>query len=1328
MSIAKSTLSEKRLKSERISNPFDFVAKFSSVNRLPDCGAAKRQPHQPTLWRNDKSQLIRINLSSINNLKKFRKYIRAIVLVAATSKLAAASVTSLHCEYLTNPLGLDAVQPLLHWNIDSEVRGERQTAYQILVASRPELLAKNKSDLWDSGKVNSDESVSVPYAGSPLRSRKECFWKVRVWDQTGKVSDWSSPASWTTGLLQPEDWSAKWITAAKWFMPPDVRPVGLVVAAGGCADVDLGAPMPVDEIRLLFNDTNSAPTRFLIEGADEPQFYQPQILVDQSVHIFQPAAPGAQVFPVNHRVARHVRLWIKETHGKSKAVIRQMEVISGGRNVALMRPTREAGTDWSSGHAVFLVDGMPSASDGKECPPDACPTTSVPLLRKSFAIEKSIQRATLYIAALGMADVTLNGQRATDTVLGPPFTDYTKRVNYLTLDVTPLLARGENVLGVTVGNGFFSTPRGGFGERHGGHGPPRVLVQTEIEYTDGTRQTIASDDSWKWARSEIVDNDTFAAYTEDRRLAKPGWDRPGFDDRDWQRVAISSSLGGKLVSPLGPPIRVVGEFKPDRIVGNRAYFKILSAGWPRVQVNGHAGQTITILGKSGSYKTPPLVFTLATNGPAVLEPRFMYLSGPLEIEAKGLIEPLTPDAVTIQLAHADLKMAGTFSCSNPWFNQIYAALLQTHLNYDGDQPMDPMREKQGWTQDMQGMFETAAYLTDVAGIYRKWWRDFADGQDESGYVGSVLPVVGRQVYDWNSPWWSGVVVLLPWQHYQYYGDRRVLAESYDTMRRYVDFLGNLTASGSVRGWGDYPYLNRGDTNSPEAREGILSWKGAGDWQNPFGGKDAVPAPLLDMPAWYHYATIVSQTAALLGKKADAQKYARIANAVQQRFNAKFLNFTNGLYGSQTNNQTAQALPLALDVVPDNLRGLTYQKLLTAIHAHKDHQGAGFVGLPFLLHALTDARETALANKMVNQQDYPSWKTLIHDGVFAEGWNGGGAQMPSCGGAIGMWLYQSVLGIRPDPASPGFKKFILAPQPDPASGLTSARGSYDSVHGRIVSDWTIESGIFTLNATVPVNTSAKIYIPTHDQHSVSESGKPVSKVPGVKFLGLEGNAAVYSVGSGNYHFTADLPADLLKTAVPRDATVAEKQFVSTPHPGDFTNANGVEIFSKIASDSATSFEADTVKTGLASIASTSEETVAHDGGGKDASALFNGTTKNGSGGEETLNDGKTFCGYGAGSALTVRLVHPSDIAYILTFAGHGDARASQNYTLFAAYAEAPETFVKLTHAVAPCTCGASEVKIDLATKNIVALRFEFGNGPLGFNVYREINISTRETGK
>ena len=1041
------------------------------------------------------------------------------ILCAFAENLRGATVSDMRCEDRLNPLGLDEAHPQLGWLIDSEIRGERQTAYQILVASTAELLSKNQGDLWNSGKVVSDETVHVAYAGKKLNSRATCFWKVRVWDKSGKVSDWSPSASWTMGLLRPEDWSAQWITASKWFMPPGLRPPGLIVTPDGWADVDLGAAYPVDAIRLYFADTNTAAVRFKVLGADNLQFGNPQVLVDQTANDYKIDAAGWQEFPVSGIKASHVRLWLTGGSAKGKVTVRQMEVISGGTNVALMRPTREFGTQWHEGHAPFLVDGMPSANEGDQVPPDACPLPTAPLLRKSFAVQQTVKHATLYVAALGMADVTINGQAVTDDVLGPPFTDYTKRVVYMTRDVTGLLTNVENAIGVTIGNGFFSTPGRGFGERHNGDGPPRVLVQTEIEFADGTHQVVNSDESWKWSRSEIAYNDTFGKYMENRALSKPGWDHPGYDDSIWPHVSTTAALGGKLCAPMGPPIRVIGELKPDRVEGNHAYFKNLSAGWPQVKVNGKANQTITLISHAPGYNAPPLTFVLATNGAAVLQPRFMYLSGPLDLEVKGLTEPLSADDVKILLVHADLKSAGSFECSNPFLNQIHEVLLRTHRNYDGDQPMDPMREKQGWTQDMQGMFESAAYLTDVSGIYRKWWHDFGDAQDDSGYLGSVIPMVGRQVNDWNSPWWDGVVVLLPWQHYQFYGDRRMLAESYDTMRRYVDFLGKLTASGSVRGWGDYPYLNNGNTNSAEAKELMLSWLGAGDWQSPIEGREGVTAVLLDMPAWSYYATFISQSAALLGKKNDAAKYSALAKQIKDRYNAKLLNPETGLYGKNLASQAPQALALGLDVVPPAQRELTHQRLLDAIHSRNDHLGVGFVGLPFLFHDLIDFNDTALGNKIVNQQTFPGWKTLIHDGVLGEDWHGGGAQMPSCGGAVGLWLYQSVLGIRPDPAGPGFKKFIIAPQPDPATGLNWAHGSYDSIHGKILCNWKIDAGYFILNTTIPANTSATIYLPTTDATSVTESGKKAAEATGVKFLRADANRTIYEIGSGTYHFMA-----------------------------------------------------------------------------------------------------------------------------------------------------------------------------------------------------------------
>jgi alpha-L-rhamnosidase len=1054
----------------------------------------------------------------------------------AAAAAPAATLRDLRTESLDYPFGIDAVQPDLNWRIDAAQRGYRQSAYQVLVASSPGLLRANHGDLWDSGKVASAESVHVHYAGAALKSRGDYYWKVRVWDTRGQASAWSAPAAWRMGLLTATDWSARWITASRWYTRPSLRAPGLIVTLGGWADVDLGLEQPIDSIKLYFSDSKRAPKRFKILGANDLEFTSPTVLVDRSATDYQPEADASAEFAVHGIRARRIRLWIIDPSspdggvdravltapidpaGLRTAAIRQIEVFSNGRNVALMSPTRERGTQWNEGHAAAMVDGMPSAGDGDAAPADACPVETAPLLRKSFTVSQPVRRATLYVAALGMADVTINGRRVSDDELGPPFTDYSKRVVYVTRDVSALVKQGANAIGVTLGNGFFSPPMRGFGERHGGDGPPRVLVQTEVELADGTRQIIDSDDSWKWSRSDIENNDVFAGYEENRGHAQPGWDTAGFDDSTWKTVAVTSSLGGKLVVSTAPPIRVIGELKPDRVERNHAYFKTLSTGWPQVKIVGRAGQRITLLGHTSSYDAPPLTFVLAADGPAVLQPRFMYLSGPLDLEVHGMTGSLREDDAKILLVHADLERSSSFESSNPALNELYDVDLRTHLNYVGDQPMDPMREKQGWTQDAQNMFETAAYLTNASQLYRKWWQDFADNQDESGYLGSIAPLVGRQANDWNSPWWSGAIVLLPWQHYQFYGDRRILAESYDAMRRYVDFLGRLTASGSVRSWGDYPYLNLVDVRSMEGRQGILSWLGAGDWHNPFSDHEAVPAPLLDMPAWAYYATIISQSAAILGNVDDAQRYASLAAAVKSRFNATFLDAASGLYGNQPDVETTQALPLALDIVPPDLRAMTHERLIDAMHARHDHQGTGFVGLPWLLHVLTDFRDTALANQMVNQSNFPSWKTLIHDGVFAENWHGTEAQMPSCGGAIGLWLHQAVLGIRPDPAGPGFEKFYIAPEPDTATALTWAHGSYISGYGRIISDWKIEAGKFTLRVVIPANSSATIVIPNARAETVMESGRPAAMEEGVKFLRQEGDAAVFAVGAGEYTFT------------------------------------------------------------------------------------------------------------------------------------------------------------------------------------------------------------------
>ncbi|MEI8235108.1 MAG: alpha-L-rhamnosidase N-terminal domain-containing protein [Verrucomicrobiota bacterium] len=1067
------------------------------------------------------------------------------------AKGSETRVEALRCEGIENPQGIDAAKPQLSWMLQSDERGQKQTACQILVASSMEKLAHDEGDLWDSGCVETDQSTRLPYAGKSLGSRAECFWKVRVWlalsgaegDAHEKPTAWSSPARWTMGLLAPEDWKGVWISASKWFAPCGYGWTSLPFKtedSPAWIRVDLGQSLPIDKVKLVALDRESFPLRFRIEAGEDFDFTTFHVVADCGAADYELGSSGTAEFPAKGLKARYVRILVLKSPVSQKSAstkgnprkrpasdansaskesapkdsfqtrLRQLEVWSGGSNVALYRPTIDTGGGGNSG---FVVDGMPSADMGKTCPPDACPNSQAPMLRKAFTLERPVKRAVLYYAAQGMADLSLNGARVDDTLLGPPFVDYSKRIVYRTLEVTRLLVGGPNVLGAMLGNGFFSPPSWGRG-CCGGHGQPSLLAQLEVEFTDGTRQLIVSDPTWKWARSEIVANDLWLGYTEDRHLAQPGWDKPGFDDADWRAVGRVEPLGGKLCAPMGASVRVLGQLKPSRVEGDTAYFDVLSAGWPRLAIeHGKAGQVIDVQGDCGM---PACHFTLAQDGPAVLEPRFIWGSGPLKLQVRGLTEPLKAEQVCIQRVGADLRPAGAFHCSNPFLNQLHEAVLRTHLNYNVDLPMDPMREKQAWTQDAEGFFNTAVYLTDVEGHYRRWWWDMADNQLPNGLLGAVVPRVRRLANDWNCPWWSGVLVWLPWEHYLYYGDRRMLEEAYEPMRQYVDFLDRLAAAGGgVKAISYYPD-SRIFQDAQAAKERMLVWTGAGDWMRP---ADGPPDQLLNMVAWYHYAQIVSQTAAMLGKPDEAARYAAMAEDVRQRTNAKFLEPMTGLYGNNPKSQSAQILPLALGLVPEAVRPLTLQRLIDAIHAHKDHHACGFVSLTYLFQTLTETYESALANRIVNQPDYPSWKTLMHDGVLFENWHGQFAQMPACGGSVGRWLYEAVLGIRPDPAGPGFKRFILAPQPDPATGLTSAEGWYDSLYGRIVSKWKIANDTFDLEMTVPANTVATVRIPTAKPEAVMEGGRPVAQAVGVKVLRREPGALFLEVGGGRYRFKA-----------------------------------------------------------------------------------------------------------------------------------------------------------------------------------------------------------------
>ena len=423
------------------------------------------------------------------------------------------------------------------------------------------------------------------------------------------------------------------------------------------------------------------------------------------------------------------------------------------------------------------------------------------------------------------------------------------------------------------------------------------------------------------------------------------------------------------------------------------------------------------------------------------------------------------------------------------------------LNYVHHRPRDPAREKLGWTQDVWQLIEMGFYNFDMVTNYRLWFRDMLDGQESNGHVPPVDPSpgwgkIGTEGEEYSDPWWGGALVYGPWILYQYFDDRRLLEESYDGMMGFVDYIGTTTG------------------------DNIVNWH-LGDWGEVGSGpgrKRLTPIVQTCTCGYYYLVDIFARLASVIGKDNDARKYGALAKAIRDSFNKKFLDPETGLYA--IDSQTAQALPLYLGMVPEEKKHLVLNQLLESVKARDNHLSTGFVGTMALMRELVNQGHAELAYAIANQEDEPSWWGMIKNGrtTIPEFWNGDGVQnIISLGGPCAVWFYDVLAGIRPDPAGPGFKKIILKPKV--VGDLTWVKGEYNSIHGKIVSDWIIEQGKFKWNITIPANTTATVHVPAKNVADVTESGNPAEKADNVKFLRTEDGSAVFAVGSGSYRFVA-----------------------------------------------------------------------------------------------------------------------------------------------------------------------------------------------------------------
>jgi len=1044
----------------------------------------------------------------------------------------------LRCEYRRNPLGIDSLQPRLSWKIERSnltTRGWIESAYQILVASRRDLLGRDQGDLWDTGKVNSDRSIQLPYGGKPLSSGDEVWWKVRVWDKDGKPTAWSEPAWWSMGLLAASDWKGKWIGLDSGEGKPEqLRKAQWIAAGSGTGaiyfrrTIEISPDNPVSDALIYF--VGSGASTLFINGNEEGKATGLDDPI--SSDITQALHPGANVLAIT----------VAPSGGDSPSLIGTLEMeLAGRERVAVStdrqwRVTSTQTSGWNkrdandaSWEAARILGNYGAAPWGEV---GWAERTVLParLLRKEFEVKGQVKRATLYISGLGLFEAYLNGEKVSHDALVPGLTDYDKRVFYLTYDVTRLLRPGSNALGVILGNGRYFVPRHKVPTFTRTFGYPKLLLQLQLEMADGTVRRVASDESWKLTTAgPIRANNEYDGEVYDARQEMEGWSRAGFREDGWRPAQVVEGPAGALAAQPNEPIRVTETLKPIAVTEPRPHVYIFDmgqnlVGWCRLTVAGPRGSQVSLrhaerLRPDGTLYLDNLRSALVTDtyilkgkGTEVYEPRFTY-HGFRFVEVRGFPGKPTLAALEGCAVHDDVNQHADFKTSNTLLNQIYRNVVWGAKDNYRSMPTDcPQRdERQGWLGDRSAESRGEPYMFGVAALYAKWVDDFADSQNRDGSISDVSPAYWP-LYNDNVTWPSSFIII-PDHLYDQYGDLRVIEKHYGGMKVWITHMQTYLKDDLM------PRDRYGDwCVPPESAELIHS-------KDPARRTDGT---VLGTAYYYHLLRLMARFATLLGKPGEAAGYNQLADKILVAFNRAYFHPQTGQYSN--GSQTSSVLPLAFGMVPDNERQNVSQALMNKIQEqNKGHIGTGLVGGQWLMQVLSDGGRPDVAYEIASQKTYPSWGYMVSKGATTiwELWNGDTANPAMNSGNHLMlvgdlitWFYENLAGIRPDPEHPGFKHTIM--RPTPVGDLTSVSASHDSPYGTIVSEWRIAGGHFIWNITVPANTTATIYIPARSSEAVTESGKAARGAAGVTYLRAEPGAAVYDIGSGYYRFVSDLP--------------------------------------------------------------------------------------------------------------------------------------------------------------------------------------------------------------
>lgn len=756
-------------------------------------------------------------------------------------------------------------------------------------------------------------------------------------------------------------------------------------------------------------------------------------------------------------------------------------------------------------------------------------------LRKEFKNYTTVKRATVYISGLGMYELFINTKKIGDQVLAPNPTDYRKSFFYNTHDVTAAVKNGNNAIGVVLGNGRFFTMRQNYKtHKHNNFGFPKLLLQLEVEYTDGTKKIVVSDETWKLnVDGPIRTNNEYDGEEYDATKAFPGWNNFGFNDSNWLLPELVKAPEGKLVAQMSEPIKVMQSIKPVSIKKMASGNYILDmgqnfSGWIQLRVNGKRGTQVKLrfaesLQPNGELFVANLrdakvtdVYTLSgvrahmpRESWEVWEPSFVY-HGFRYVEVSGFPGIPTVNNFTGKLVYDAVETTGTFQSSNATLNAVYKnAWWGIASNYKG-MPVDcPQRnERQPWLGDRVIGAMGESYLFDNAKLYAKWMDDIQQSQTEEGSIPDVAPAFWNYYSD--DVTWPAAFITISNNLYNQFGDLQPIKRNYASMKKWMWYMRDKFLVNNIMTRDKY-----GDWCVPPESLELIHAK---DSTRLTDGK------LIASAYYYKLLSYMQRFAKLTGNEGDINEYNTLAEKMRTAFQEKFYN--SGKFSYSNNTVTSNLLPLYFGICPDSLKEKVFANIYTKIRIESNgHINTGLIGTQYLFRGLSEYGQNELAYTLASNNTYPSYGYMVANGATTiwELWNGNTANpgMNSQNhvmmlGDLLIWYYENLAGIRTDKTEVGFKKIVM--KPIVPAGLDFVNASYKSPYGVIKSSWKNSVDKFVWSLTIPANTTAVIHIPANNPDEVLVNGKPVSGNNSLQFIKLDKGAAVFAVPSGSYTFT------------------------------------------------------------------------------------------------------------------------------------------------------------------------------------------------------------------